>query len=92
MDQMTFEVFEANTRMQGFDEVLERRWKANTVLDLHRHPFALRARIVQGDMWLTVGSETKHLGPGDEFTLERDIPHGERYGADGATNWVARRT
>jgi hypothetical protein len=29
--------------------------------------------------------------PGDDFALERDVPHAERYGADGATYWVGRR-
>ena len=28
---------------------------------------------------------------GDTFTLERDVPHSERYGAQGAAYWVARR-
>jgi hypothetical protein len=42
-------------------------------------------------MWLTVGEQERHLLPGDEFTLDRDVPHAERYGKDGATYWVARR-
>jgi hypothetical protein len=29
--------------------------------------------------------------PGDQFTLDHDVPHAERYGADGASYWVARR-
>lgn len=91
MDSMTFAVFETNARARGFDEILERRWEANTVLDSHTHPFALWARVVQGEMWLSVGQDVKHLCPGDEFTLERDVPHAERYGAEGATYWVARR-
>jgi len=90
--QTTFQAFEADARAQGFDEVLERRWAAATVLASHTHPFALRALLVQGEMWLTVGNEVRHLHPGDEFTLDRDVPHAERYGAEGATYWVARRT
>ena len=92
MDPMTFEVFEANARAQGFDAVLERRWAAKTVLDAHTHPFAVWARVVQGEMWLTVGRDVKRLRPGDEFTIGRDIPHEERYGDEGATYWVARRS
>jgi hypothetical protein len=42
-------------------------------------------------MWLTVGEETRHLRLGDTFELERDEPHAERYGVEGATYWVARR-
>jgi len=43
-------------------------------------------------MWLTVGSTVRHLVPGDTFTLDREVPHAERYGEEGATYWVARRT
>jgi quercetin dioxygenase-like cupin family protein len=61
------------------------------VLESHVHPFALRALVVAGEMWITVGDDVRHLRPGDEFALERDVPHAERYGPEGATYWVARR-
>jgi predicted exporter len=91
MNDVTFATFEAEARAQGFDEVLERKWARSTVLESHRHPFALRALVVAGEMWLTVGDDVRHLRPGDSFALERDVPHAERYGAEGATYWVARR-
>ena len=43
-------------------------------------------------MWLSVGERTRHLLPGDTFQLDREVPHAERYGPQGATYWVARRT
>jgi hypothetical protein len=92
MMEITFETFAAEARAEGFDEVLERRWPPSKVLDSHTHPFALRALVVAGEMWLTVGDDTRHLGPGDPFELDRDVPHAERYGAAGATYWVARRS
>lgn len=76
---------------KGFDEVLVRHWPPETVLDIHTHPFALEAVVVQGAMWLTVAGETRALGPGDTFELARGVPHAERYGPEGATYWVARR-
>jgi mannose-6-phosphate isomerase-like protein (cupin superfamily) len=88
----TFEAFAAAASAEGFDEVLERRWAPGTVLESHTHPFALRALVVQGEMWLTVGTAVRHLRPGDAFALDREVPHAERYGAEGATYWVARRT
>jgi predicted exporter len=88
----TFEAFAAAARAEGYDEVLERRWPPAQVLDTHTHPFALRALVVAGEMWLTAGDDVRHLRPGDAFALERDVPHAERYGADGATYWVARRS
>ncbi len=92
MTPTSFAQFEANAKAQGFDEALERRWEPLTVLDTHSHPFAAQATVVQGEMWLTVNGETQHLLPGDGFELDRDVPHSERYGKEGATYWVARRT
>ena len=91
MTTPTFQQFEADARAQGFDEVLERQWQPDTVLADHAHPFSVSARVVQGEMWLTVGDQTQHLLAGDTFTLARDVPHAERYGREGATYWVARR-
>lgn len=91
MATVAFEQFAAQARARGFDEVLERRWEPGTVLDTHTHPFAVDALVVQGEMWLGVGDVTQHLRPGDPFVLDADVPHTERYGAEGATYWVARR-
>ena len=92
MDLVTFDTFEASALADGFDEVVERRWAARTVLEPHTHSFALKARVVQGEMWLTVGDDVRHLLPGDTFALDSGVSHAERYGKDGATYWVARRT
>ena len=91
MNSMTFSEFETKLRSQGFDEVLERQWPPLTVLDTHTHPFAAKALVVGGEMWLTVGDNTRHLCAGDTFELDREVPHAERYGSEGATYWVARR-
>ena len=87
----TFETFSAEHRAAGFDEVLERRWEPNKVIDTHTHPFSVQALLVQGEMWLTVGPNTRHLKAGDRFDLDADVTHAERYGAEGTTLWVARR-
>lgn len=88
---MTFSEFEAESLAAGFDVVLERRWAPDTVVETHTHPFAVSALVASGEMWLRCGEETRHLRPGDRFTLDRDVPHDERYGARGAVYWVARR-
>ncbi len=87
----TYAEFESQSRAQGADEVLERHWPANTVLDSHTHPFSVKSMVVQGEMWLTIADQVRHLRQGDRFELDRDVPHAERYGAEGATSWVARR-
>ena len=92
MTAQTFESFKTKQLEAGFDEVIERTWQPNTVLDTHTHPFAVDALVVQGEMWLTVSGQTQHLMPQDRFTLARDVAHEERYGAEGATYWVARKS
>ena len=87
----TFEAFSAEQRAAGCDEVVERKWKPDTVIATHTHTFAAKALVVQGEMWLTVGERTRHLKPGDRFGVEAGTPHAERYGPEGATYWVARR-
>ena len=91
MPATTFAEFEAAAKARGCDEVLSRRWDADVVLDTHRHAFAVEALVVEGELWLTVGDETRHLRAGDTFELERNVPHAERYGPAGAAYWVARR-
>jgi quercetin dioxygenase-like cupin family protein len=89
--RLDWDCFAADARARGFEEVVERHWEPLTVVDTHTHPFAVDAVVVQGEMWLTVGESTRHLRPGDGFQLARDEPHAERYGAEGAVYWVARR-
>ena len=86
-----FARFQTDHLAQGFDEVLQRQWKPGTVIDTHTHAFAVKALVVQGEMWLTVGVDIKHLRAGDPFELAREVPHAERYGPEGATYWVARK-
>ena len=91
MNPPDFDTFSRQALSEGFDEVLERLWAPGTVLDTHTHPFAVEALVVQGQVWLTVGEETRALQSGDRFELAKGVPHSERYGDEGATFWVARR-
>ena len=65
MTDITFEAFETDALAQGFDEVAPRQWPGGQVVDEHTHPFSVRALVVQGEMWLTVGAQTRHLRAGD---------------------------
>jgi len=88
---MTYDEFESTARADGFDEVLTREWAAGQELATHSHPFAVRARVARGEFWLSEGGRVLHLQAGDGFELGREVPHAERYGAEGTTLWVARR-
>jgi len=91
MTAMTLSEFESQALAQGYGAVVVRQWEPGTVLDSHTHPFDASALVVAGDMWLTVGTVTRHLGPGDRFEVAHGVVHAERYGPQGATYWVARR-
>ena len=91
MNTKSFDEFASLARTSGFDEVLERHWEPDTVLDTHTHSFDARAEVMQGEMWLTRNGETQHLISGNTFAVNRQVPHSERYGAQGAIIWVARR-
>jgi len=91
VDEQTLRRFEARARSLGFEEIVERKWEPLHELATHSHPFAFRAIVVRGQMWLTVGAKTRHLQPGDTFELDCEVPHAERYGPEGATYRVARR-
>jgi hypothetical protein len=56
-----------------------------------QHPIAAKARVVSGEMWLTLRGETRNLLPGNEFELAAGEAHAERYGEAGTTYWVGRR-
>ena len=92
MNTATFETFQADALASGFDEVLERRWAPDAVIATHTHAFGVEAVVKQGEMWLHAEGRTLHLLPGDSFTLSPGVPHDERYGAEGAIYWVARRS
>jgi mannose-6-phosphate isomerase-like protein (cupin superfamily) len=87
----TLSAFEAESRLRGYDQVLERIWQPDLVLETHTHDFAVWAIVQQGEVGLTVDGHTRLLRAGDSFTLEPKVPHGERYGPQGAVFWVARR-
>jgi AraC-like ligand binding domain len=87
----SFTDYETDLKAQGFDEVLERKYLPLTVIDTHVHAFAAKALVVEGEMWMTVDGNTRHLQAGGTFELDPQVAHSERYGSEGAIYWVARR-
>ena len=87
----TFQAFETEMRAAGFPDVAKRDYPTATAVPDHTHEFAVKALVVRGEMWLTVGGDTRHLREGDSFELDHEVVHAERYGSEGATYWAARR-
>jgi quercetin dioxygenase-like cupin family protein len=91
MNIPAFDDFKQRQLAQGFDEVSARTYAPNEQADTHTHPFSVEALVVEGEMWLTCGGDTRHLKVGDSFRMERGTPHSEKYGSEGAVYWAARR-
>ena len=88
---VTFQAFKARALVRSFHEVLERKWGLGAIVAAHTHPFDADALVVLGDMRLTVGDVDQHLRPGETFALDANVVLSERYGTEGAADWVARR-
>ena len=65
----TLETFTAQALDEGFDEILVREWAPGLELDTHTHAFAVSARVVRGEFWLTVDGSTRHIPAGQGFRL-----------------------
>jgi len=85
-----FEEFSTAAKTIGYHECLVREWAPSLVIDTHTHPFDVTALMVRGEFTLTVGTVQTTYKAGQAFSLARNIPHAEHYGAEGATVWVAR--
>ncbi|MEY5029969.1 MAG: hypothetical protein RLZ63_2284 [Pseudomonadota bacterium] len=74
---------------RDFDEVVLRQWPAHAVVPEHSHPFALKAMLMEGQMWLSVDGIERAIEIGETFELAHGYPHAERYGPQGAAYLVA---
>ena len=54
------------------------------VVPLHNHPHEQFGYVMEGDVVFTIGSETKHLVPGDHYTIPGNVMHTVVAGPDGA--------
>jgi quercetin dioxygenase-like cupin family protein len=50
--------------------------QAGSQLPLHSHPHEQAGYLVSGKIRLTVGTETRDLGPGDSYYAPANVPHG----------------
>jgi quercetin dioxygenase-like cupin family protein len=91
MTDPTFESFRQRKLAEGFDEVLIRVWDPGFENEPHAHPFDTDAVVAEGDYWLTMNGQVTHLKMGDVFKVARGVVHSEKYGAQGAVFWAARK-
>ncbi len=60
----------------------------NGSLNVHTHPFEAKALIVQGELTIRCGGESRQYRVGDVFHLAKNIEHDEQYGPDGVSYLV----
>ena len=50
---------------------------------MHQHEVTADAIVIEGEFWLTVEGQTRHLNPGDSFHVPALVRHKEKYGPEG---------
>jgi quercetin dioxygenase-like cupin family protein len=77
---------------EGFPDAVFVTREPNTVMDVHTHPFEAKALIVDGEMHIRVGDDERLYRVGDVFHLPANKAHAERYGPNGVSYLVGRKT
>ena len=62
--------FGAATLMSEF------RLKAGSPLPMHEHPQEQTGYLISGRLRLSIGEETREMGPGDSWSIPRGVTHG----------------
>ena len=83
--------FTAQAMDDGFDEIIQRDWAPNLVIEKHTHPFDARVQVATGQVTLSLDNGVQKFEAGQCFYIARGTEHAEQYGAEGATFWVARK-
>jgi quercetin dioxygenase-like cupin family protein len=83
--------FTAQAMEDEFDEIIQRDWAPNLVIQKHSHAFDARVQVSKGQVSLELESGTQTFEAGQSFYIPRGTEHAEHYGPDGATFWVARK-
>lgn len=55
----------------------------NSRLAVHHHPNEQIGVVLDGAIEITIGDDTRRLGPGHAYTIPPDVPHGGVTGAEG---------
>ncbi len=87
-----FNDFSAQAMDDGFDEIIQKDWAPNLVIEKHTHPFDARVQVASGQVTLTLASGSQSFATGQGFFIPRDTEHAEQYGPNGARFWVARKS
>ena len=88
---MNPEQFLQSLRQDGFPDPVEVQQPPNGRLDIHEHPFEVRALVLEGDITIAIDGLSKIYKAGDIFQLEFKQPHAESYGPHGVKYLASRK-
>lgn len=63
----------------------------NGGLDIHEHPFEVRALVIEGSIEIIINGLSKTYQVGDIFQLGFKQPHSESYGVNGVKYLASRK-
>ena len=88
---MNTEQFLRLLRDEGFPEPVEVQQIANGSLDLHEHPFEVKALVLEGSIEIVINGLSKTYQADDIFQLQYKQPHSESYGPSGVKYLASRK-
>ena len=88
---MNTEQFLRLLREDGFPEPVEVQQIPNGSLDMHEHPFEVKALVLEGSIDIMVDGLSTTYQTGDIFQLQYKQPHSESYGPSGVKYLASRR-
>jgi quercetin dioxygenase-like cupin family protein len=88
---MNTEQFLHLLREDGFPEPVEVQQIPNGSLDVHEHPFEVKALVIDGSIEIVMNGSSKTYQAGDIFQLLYKQPHSESYGPSGVKYLASRK-
>lgn len=89
---MNRQLFLDTLSQEGYPEPVEVSQPANGFLDLHTHPFAVKALVVDGSIEIAMNNIKQRFEVGDVFELHFAQEHSEAYGPTGVRYLASRKT
>ena len=83
--------FEDELRQDGFADLDTKTVAGDKRVDVHSHPFDVRAKVLDGEITLTFKGTSQTYRAGDIFTMAAGCEHAEQCGPAGVTYTVGRR-
>jgi quercetin dioxygenase-like cupin family protein len=83
--------FEDELRREGFTDIETKSAESHKHVDVHSHPFDVRAKVLAGEITLTFDGASHTYRPGDVFTMKAGCEHAEQCGPAGVAYTAGRR-